>query len=311
MSKITNKSIAKTIFTASIFLVGFVFVAKISAVELIDTTPPVITINGDTNITINYKDSYYEQGATVTDDVDTERQLTRGDNIVNTDLARTYFTTYTAKDSSGNEATPVTRTIIVKPLPLTITPVAHEKIEGEADPELFDYNITEGILSVGDAITGLLSREVGETPGIYKITAGSISAGQNYDITLTPVDFTITKKSEPTPEPEEVKKPTRRTSGSYIGGYVPTPTETKTDKPEAGQVLGAEKYNFTLFLGYGSTGNEVKELQKFLNEKGFESGKEDGIYGPITKSAVMRFQIANGLKGDGLVGPLTREILNK
>lgn len=314
MSKISNKLIIKIVSTTFIFLVGFAFASKISASEIIvDMTPPVITLNGLANITINYKDSYHDQGATVTDDVDGESQLTRGDVIVNTDLASKYITTYTATDKSGKEAIPVTRTVVVKPLSLTITPAAHEKIEGEADPALFNYDVTPGVLQVGDTITGLLSREEGETPGIYKITAGTISAGSNYNITLAPVDFIIKEKPAPEPIPEEVKKSPRRSSGSYIGAYTFTAiqTETKTEESKAGKVLGAEKYNFTLNLGYGSIGEEVKELQKFLNEKGFESGKEDSIFGPITKAAVMRFQIANGLKGDGIVGPLTRAALNK
>ncbi|HAQ02779.1 TPA: hypothetical protein DEP30_02970 [Candidatus Nomurabacteria bacterium] len=61
----------------------------------------------------------------------------------------------------------------------------------------------------------------------------------------------------------------------------------------------------------GSKGNEVIELQKLLNASGYNCGEADGFFGPKTKGAVIKFQLANSLKGDGLVGPATRATLNK
>jgi hypothetical protein len=82
--------------------------------------------------------------------------------------------------------------------------------------------------------------------------------------------------------------------------------------PTVGEVLGASTYSFTLTLKIGSRGDEVRELQKFLNKAGYDCGAEDGIFGPKTKAAVLKFQIANGiLDGFGTVGPRTRAILNK
>ena len=79
---------------------------------------------------------------------------------------------------------------------------------------------------------------------------------------------------------------------------------------QAGQVLGAASFDFTLFMKNNSKGNEVIELQKFLNTLGYTL-TADGKFGPKTKAAVIKFQIANGLKGDGVIGPLTRAVLNK
>lgn len=78
-----------------------------------------------------------------------------------------------------------------------------------------------------------------------------------------------------------------------------------------GQVLGAEKYNFTLLLKTGSRGTEVEELQKFLNDLGFDCGKVDGIFGKNTFAGVIAYQLSNKLKVDGIVGPETRGFLNK
>ena len=78
-----------------------------------------------------------------------------------------------------------------------------------------------------------------------------------------------------------------------------------------GSVRGAEAYNFTLLLKKGSSGNEVMELQKFLKDAGYGSVFADGNFGSGTESAVIKFQLAHGLKGDGVVGSGTRALLNK
>jgi Putative peptidoglycan binding domain len=63
-------------------------------------------------------------------------------------------------------------------------------------------------------------------------------------------------------------------------------------------------------LSSGSRDSEVKAVQQGLNTLGFDSGSADGVFGPITAKAVIAFQGANGLKTDGIVGPLTVAKLN-
>lgn len=58
----------------------------------------------------------------------------------------------------------------------------------------------------------------------------------------------------------------------------------------------------------GDTGLDVKELQRALNELGFNL-IVDGSYGPKTKSAVSEVQKKHGLPGSGVVGPKTLYIL--
>ena len=61
----------------------------------------------------------------------------------------------------------------------------------------------------------------------------------------------------------------------------------------------------------GVNGNfQVAELQRFLNELGFEAGVADGIFGVNTKFAVIGFQINNNLDTDGIIGPNTRASIN-
>lgn len=60
-----------------------------------------------------------------------------------------------------------------------------------------------------------------------------------------------------------------------------------------------------MLLKVGSTGAQVKELQKLL------SLREDGVFGIDTLKAVKDFQIKNGLMSDGVVGSKTWEFLTK
>ncbi|MFZ5986125.1 MAG: peptidoglycan-binding protein, partial [Bacillota bacterium] len=60
---------------------------------------------------------------------------------------------------------------------------------------------------------------------------------------------------------------------------------------------------------YGSTGQEVKNIQYKLSKWGYYKGKVDGVYGYKTYRAVRLFQYKNGLKVDGVAGPQTLSAL--
>ena len=55
----------------------------------------------------------------------------------------------------------------------------------------------------------------------------------------------------------------------------------------------------------GSTGQEVRNIQRKLKEWGYYKGSIDGRYGAQTRNAVIKFQKANGLTADGKAGPAT------
>jgi len=52
-------------------------------------------------------------------------------------------------------------------------------------------------------------------------------------------------------------------------------------------------------------GDDVSELQRRLNALGFDAGREDGILGPETETALRRFQRERGLVPDAVCGPAT------
>ncbi len=57
-------------------------------------------------------------------------------------------------------------------------------------------------------------------------------------------------------------------------------------------------------ISYGSSGEDVKRLQKSLNEKGYTL-TVDGVFGNKTRDAVKDYQKKNGLSVDGIVGNKT------
>lgn len=69
-----------------------------------------------------------------------------------------------------------------------------------------------------------------------------------------------------------------------------------------------EKYTFTRPLQRGSRGEDVKALQKLLNDQGFELDV-DGNFGRRTLAAVRSFQRNNDLEVDGVAGTQTQEAL--
>ena len=58
-------------------------------------------------------------------------------------------------------------------------------------------------------------------------------------------------------------------------------------------------------------GDDVREIQRMLNALGFDSGKEDGFYGPRTDGALRVFQRNVGDEPDGIVGPHTLSVLRR
>src|SRR5690606_8241187 len=78
-----------------------------------DIEPPVIELVGEREIAIEIDQVYDDPGANATDDVDGPLTA-KVDNPVDTKVIGTYTVTYTAVDTAGNEAAPVTRTVRVE-----------------------------------------------------------------------------------------------------------------------------------------------------------------------------------------------------
>jgi N-acetylmuramoyl-L-alanine amidase len=58
-------------------------------------------------------------------------------------------------------------------------------------------------------------------------------------------------------------------------------------------------------------GDDVEQLQSNLAKLGFDCGKADGIFGPLTVRALIEFQYNSGLVPDGICGPKTLRLLER
>ncbi len=77
-------------------------------------------------------------------------------------------------------------------------------------------------------------------------------------------------------------------------------------------------YAFDSNMRLGSVGLSVKNLQKYLNTKGFtvsnsgsgSVGKETEFFGPRTAQALKKFQAHHKLPATGFFGPMTRQVIS-
>jgi hypothetical protein len=176
-------------------------------------------------------------------------------------------------------------------------------------------------VSIGSATITLTTAD-GSFIATDSITVPSLSSsggesGSYLPPTAAAVPATTTTTITPTTIPTIILGCDNRTSGfsvdtgqscfGNIGIAMPVPA-----MPITGQVPATQPFYFSLSLKKGAVGNEVVELQNFLNAAGYNSGTADGKFGPETQAAVVKFQVANGINnGYGTVGPLTRALLNK
>jgi len=79
---------------------------------ILDTQAPVITLMGESSMTLNHNDQYIEAGATAIDNIDDNVSLTVSGSVDTTTVG-TYIITYSATDLAGNKAENKLRTVVV------------------------------------------------------------------------------------------------------------------------------------------------------------------------------------------------------
>ncbi len=101
-----------------------------------DTTAPVITLNGASQVTLTVGDTYVDAGATCTDDTDGAISTLDDSANVDTQTPNSYTITYSCTDTSGNIAAPVYRTVTVEEPPTqtsyTVDPTLIQTVQNYA-----------------------------------------------------------------------------------------------------------------------------------------------------------------------------------
>ncbi len=146
-----------------------------------DTTPPVITINGSSSISIVKGTSYTDAGATAQDDIDGAVTVVPSGSV-NTSVVGTYTITYTATDAAGNTATSIRTvqvTAIIDNTPPIITLIGASYIEVIEGNTYIDAGATatdniDTIVSVSK--TGAVNTGV---VGTYKLTYNATDSSGN------------------------------------------------------------------------------------------------------------------------------------
>lgn len=121
----------------------------------------------------------------------------------------------------------------------------------------------------------------------YAISKDYVVESKNHDVGVVQSKISETQKSS---------KPWK---------YATRPTwysdEPKPEKP----VLTRELYLTDPYM----RGDDVRELQESLNDRKYNCGNADGVFGKKTDISVRNFQSDHALKVDGIVGKNTAEML--
>ena len=166
-----------------------------------DVTIPVITLLGETEVSLELGSTYIDAGATAVDNIDgdiTANIVTV--NAVDVNTVGTYTVTYNVSDAAGNAAIQVTRTVNITP-DVTI-PVITLSGEAEVSLELGSTYIDAGATAVdnidGDITANIVTVNAVDvnTVGTYTVTynvsdaAGNAASQISRTVNITP-DVTI------------------------------------------------------------------------------------------------------------------------
>jgi gliding motility-associated-like protein len=183
-------------------------------------------------------------------------------------------------------------TITKSALTITATP-GQTKVYGAADPFSYAYTLSTPLFG-SDALTGTLTRAVGETVGPYAINQGTLT-NPNYDITYVGNNFTITPAALSITGITGANKTYDGTTNATING---TASYVGLVPSDAGlTVAGTPSFNFN---------NKNVGISKPITVTGFASPSANytltqptGLTGDITPKTVFINAVANDKQYDG------------
>src|ERR1035437_571409 len=213
-------------------------------------------------------------------------------------------TTHTAPIPSVTPPTPVLPKLLVSPVSSSL--VSKSIYRGVSDSQVTIVQhilISEGFLSKNLA-TGYFGQLTESAVGSFQAKYGIVNSGSP-----TTTGF------------GSVGAKTRTLINQFIqqGKYTGVTTTTVTQKSTAGAVSQVTpQWIFTLTLGLGSSNEQVRLLQKYLNSHTFyvaqkgpgSVGQENTYFGQTTLNALLRFQNQYNLTKTGLLDVPTRKLIS-
>ncbi|QMS85285.1 DUF5011 domain-containing protein [Candidatus Xianfuyuplasma coldseepsis] len=152
-----------------------------------DTTAPVITLNGDDVVYVEYGELYEELSATCLDNYDATCTVSIAGDTVESSILGSYEITYNAMDSENNAAIEVTRTVVVQDTTAPVITLNGDDVVyveyGETYDELGatcldNYDATCTVSIAGDTVESTIL-------GSYEITYNAMDSEDNTAIEVT------------------------------------------------------------------------------------------------------------------------------
>lgn len=161
----------------------------VRTIEVVDTTPPLIRLNGNASLTIPASSTYIDAGAVVSDACDSSVPLITT-NPVDTSIPGDYTVLYNATDASGNAAVQVTRNITVaEPSRYSVAAQVASIAEGNGTNSALAFTVSR----TGDDFPGEVDWSVdlvnGLTTADILISGGNVTfaAGENSQVIVLEV----------------------------------------------------------------------------------------------------------------------------
>ncbi len=204
------------------------------------------------------------------------------------------------------DTTPVDTTapelVIMQPIPSRVK-ISDAVLVFRTDDSTCDINANPVSSSVG----GTVALHIDPLPLVYDSDTQAyltgMQVGGTYSFSFNCIDEALNESNTLTAGPFKII-PNQQTS---VGGHMSTESLAKagiTIEPQNTPATCSSSDLLTFPVN-------IKTLQKRLLALGFNPGPIDGISGPMTISAIKQAQAKLGTVADGLVGPITINLLNK
>jgi hypothetical protein len=124
-------------------------------VNVVDTTKPVVTLNGASSVTVECHTSYTDAGASATDSCSPTTSLSSSSDV-NVNAPGTYHVVWSATDPSGNTGTATRTVTVVDTIPPTITLNSYAPSMWPPNHKYATFRVTDFVTAVSDSCSTAL-----------------------------------------------------------------------------------------------------------------------------------------------------------